>query len=135
MEHFDNTVISSEEFTIKTLGMEFLSIKDDNNNQTKHFDITVISSEEFTIKALGMEFLFIKGDNNNLIIFKDKEREIDGKVMMMEPCEDISHIHYKGTRIYFNNYVIADMKLSKDKLLEPVKDLFSQILWIFNDQF
>ncbi|CAI2178086.1 13347_t:CDS:2 [Funneliformis geosporum] len=79
MEHFVNTVISSEEFTIKTLGMEFLSIKDDNNNQTKHFDITVISSEEFTIKALGMEFLFIKGDNNNLIIFKDEEREIDGK--------------------------------------------------------
>ncbi|GET03188.1 hypothetical protein GLOIN_2v1883137 [Rhizophagus clarus] len=80
-----------------------------DNNQTEHFDNT----EEFTVKTLGMKFLFIKDDNNNLIIFKDEEREIDGKVMMTTPDEDISHIHYKGTRIYFNNYVITDMEYAE----------------------
>ncbi|PKY58938.1 hypothetical protein RhiirA4_430071 [Rhizophagus irregularis] len=32
------------------------------------------------------------------------------------------------------NLPLTGEKLSEDKLLEPVKDLFSQILWIFNDQ-
>src|SRR5581483_8210792 len=49
-----------------------------DNNQTEHFDITDISSEEFTVKALDMTFIFIKDNLDNLVIFKDKEREIDG---------------------------------------------------------
>ncbi|GBB98402.1 hypothetical protein RclHR1_32130001 [Rhizophagus clarus] len=102
-EHFDNT----EDVIIKTLDMEFLSIKDDN---TEYFDINIINSEEFIVKPLGMKFLFIKDDNDNLIIFKDEEREIDGKVIMAIPDEDIFHIHYKGIRIYFNSYVIVDME-------------------------
>ncbi|GBB85761.1 hypothetical protein RclHR1_01220057 [Rhizophagus clarus] len=81
-----------------------------DNDLTKHFNVTIINSEKFTVKALGMKFLFIKDNLDNLVIFKDKEWEINDEVIMTTPDEDISHIHYKGTRIYFNSYVIADME-------------------------
>jgi hypothetical protein len=55
-----------------------------------------------------MKFIFVKDDLDNLIIFKDEEREIDGKVIMLISNDDISHINYKVIRIYFNCYIIAD---------------------------
>jgi hypothetical protein len=84
-----------------------------NNNRTEHFDITDISNEGFTVKTLGMKFIFVKNDLDNLVIFKDEEREFDGKVIMLTPNDNISHIYYKGTRIYFNCYVIADENTQK----------------------
>ncbi|RGB38125.1 hypothetical protein C1646_756058 [Rhizophagus diaphanus] len=44
-------------------------------------------------------------------------------------------INVKISNLTSINLPLTDRKLSKDKLLEPVKDLFGQILWIFNDQF
>jgi hypothetical protein len=80
-----------------------------DNNRTEHFDITDISSKGFTVKTLGMKFIFIKDDLDNLVIFKDEEREFEGKVIMLTPNGDISHINYKDTRIYFKCYMIADV--------------------------
>jgi uncharacterized protein YegJ (DUF2314 family) len=97
-----------------------------DNNRTEHFYITDISSEGFTVKALGMKFIFIKDDLDNLVIFKDEEREINGRVIMTTPDEDISHIHYKGTRIYFNSYVIADMEYE-----EIIKSIIGFLLFYY----
>jgi hypothetical protein len=84
-----------------------------NNNRMEHFDITDISSEGFTVKTLGMKFIFVKDDLDNLVIFKDEEREFEGKVIMLTPNGNISHIYYKSTRIYFKCYVIADVEYAE----------------------
>jgi hypothetical protein len=60
-----------------------------------------------------MKFIFVKDDLDNLVIFKDEEREFEGKVIMLTPNGDISHINYKSTRIYFKCYVIADVKYTE----------------------
>jgi hypothetical protein len=56
-----------------------------------------------------MKFIFVKDDLDNLVIFKDEEWKFVGKVIMLTPNGDISHINYKDTRIYFKCYVIADV--------------------------
>jgi hypothetical protein len=84
-----------------------------NNNQMEHFDITNISSRGFTVKTLDMKFIFVKDDLDNFIIFKDEEWEFDGKVIMLTPNDDISHINYKSTRIYFKYYMIADVEYAE----------------------
>ncbi|CAB4411102.1 unnamed protein product [Rhizophagus irregularis] len=72
------------------------------------------STELYGIVTTALEWFIIKVIETDCI-----EEPIDVKISNLTPI----------------NLPLTDRKLSKDKLLEPVKDLFSQILWIFNDQF
>lgn len=72
------------------------------------------STELYGIVTTALEWFIIK-----VIETDSVEEPIDVKVSNLTPI----------------NLPLTDRKLNKDKLLEPVKDLFGQILWIFNDQF
>ncbi|CAB4430212.1 unnamed protein product [Rhizophagus irregularis] len=73
-----------------------------------------IEQELYGIVTTALEWFIIKVIETDCI-----EEPIDVKICNLTPI----------------NLLLTDRKLSKDKLLEPIKDLFSQILWIFNDQF
>jgi len=79
-----------------------------NNILHTYFKIREIDSEGFEVQAFGINFIFVK-NGNDLIIFKEEEREIDGKVMTLTLTDNTTHIDYNGTKIYFNQYVVADM--------------------------
>ncbi|CAB4430057.1 unnamed protein product [Rhizophagus irregularis] len=72
------------------------------------------STELYGIVTTALEWFIIKVIETDCI-----EEPIDVKICNLTPI----------------NLLLTDRKLSKDKLLKPIKDLFSQILWIFNDQF
>jgi hypothetical protein len=74
-----------------------------------------------------MKFIFVKDDWENLVIFKDEERELsDDKVTMLTPNDNISHINYEGTRIYFNSYVIAD-----EEYVEIIKSIIGFLSYYY----
>jgi hypothetical protein len=81
-----------------------------DNYHMEPFDIIDISEEGFTVKTQDMKFVFVKDKWDNLVIFKDEERSFEDKVTWLTPNGNFTHIYYKGIRIYFNSYVIADVK-------------------------
>ncbi len=67
------------------------------------FKITEISSEGFEVQVLGTDFIFAK-NGNDLLVFEGEEKTIDGKVMMLTPNDNTTHIDLNGTKIHFEKY-------------------------------
>jgi hypothetical protein len=93
-----------------------------DNNWTEHWH----KQWRFTVKTLGMKFIFVKDDLDNLVIFKDEKQEIYGKIIILTSNDDISHINYKSTRIYFNCYVITN-----EEYVEIIKSIIGILSYYY----
>ena len=74
--------------------------------------ISDVSKEGFRVSFLNTDFIFVKNDDD-LLIFVNEEREFEGRVKMLYPIDETTHINYNGTKIHFKQHVIVDLAFEK----------------------